>query len=311
MDNRAVAQRQDATHPIAPIVRNRPGKPFGRTLKVVAFNAKGGARVEGIIDCLRRPPLAHADVILLCEADWNYWRSKWRKFPAEIADALNLSLAYLGEFAHPEPAGEPDSFKGNAILCSQPLEAAYAIPIPNRYMHRRLRRMVGGPAGMVARAHFRGKAIHFGVVHLNSRWDPAGRELQMREYLSRMPEEGPAIIGGDFNTTTLGLPRRSSFLKAYLRLMLEPRRLSDPRPWETLFRRIEQAGFRIDGANAPGKRTFTYSRMVPPRMRPNLDWIGLRDLEPVAGSAAAVPARTSFFGGRLSDHDFIVCEAQI
>jgi endonuclease/exonuclease/phosphatase family metal-dependent hydrolase len=310
MDNRAFAHQPDGTHPIAPMVRNRPGKAPGRTLKVVAFNAMGGARVEGIVDCLRRPPLAHADVILLCEADWN-WRTNRRKFPAEVAEALNLSFAYLGEFARPEPAGAPNSLKGNAILCSQPLDAAYAIPIPNRYLHRRLRRMIGGPAGMVARAHFRGRALHFGVVHLNSRWDPAGRESQMREYLSRFPENGPAIIGGDFNTTTLSLPRRRSLPQAYLRLMMEPRRLSDPRRWETLFHRMEQAGFRVDGANAPGKRTFTYARVVPPFVRPNLDWIGLRGLEPVTGSAAAVPARTSFFSGRLSDHDFIVCEVKI
>ena len=310
MAKRARAEPQDAIHPITPIVRNRPAKAAGRTLKVVAFNAKGGVRVEGIIDCLRRPPLAHADVIMLCEADWN-WRTNPRQFPAEVAAALGLSFAYLGEFARPEPVGELRSLKGNAILCSQPLEAVYAVPIPNRYVHRRLRKMIGGPAGMVARAHFRGKALHFGVVHLNSRWDPAGRETQMHEYLSRFPPDGPAIIGGDFNTTTLGLPRRRSFAMAYLRLMMEPRRLSDPRRWETLFRRMEQAGFKVDGANAPGKRTFTYARVVPPFVRPNLDWIGLRGLEPVPGSPAAVPARTSFFSGRLSDHDFIVCEVKL
>jgi hypothetical protein len=277
----------------------------------VAFNAQGGGKIAGIIDCLRRPPLAHADAILLCEADWNFWRTNWREFPAEVAAALNLSLAYVGEFARPEPDGALKSFKGNAILCSQPLDGVYGIPIPNHFVHPRLRRMLGGPAGMIARAHFRGRAIHFGVVHLNSRWDPAGRAEQMHEYLSHLPEAGPAIIGGDFNTTTLGLARRRSFLSAYVRLMLQPRRLSDPRRWETLFERMEQSNFRVDGANAPGKRTFTYSRILPPFVRPNLDWIGLRGLEPVAGSAVAVPARTSFFSGRLSDHDFIVCEVKI
>jgi len=311
MDNRAFAEHLDATHPIAPVVGNRAGKAHGRTIKVVAFNAKSGRRFEGIVDCLRRPPLAEADVILLCEVDWNYRRSGWRKFPAELADALNMSFAFIGEFALPVPGGEPTTFRGNAILCSQPIEAVYAIPIPNGFVHRRLRRMIGGPAGLVARAHFRGKAIDVGVVHLNSRWDPAGRERQMHEYLSRLPGEGPAIIGGDLNTTTLGLLGRTAFPKAFLRFLMQPRRLSDPRRWETLFRRMEQAGFRVDGANAPGKRTFTFSRALPPFVRPNLDWIGLRGLEPVAGSAATVTARPTFFSGRVSDHDFIVCEVKL
>jgi endonuclease/exonuclease/phosphatase family metal-dependent hydrolase len=310
MADRALAQHQDATHPIAPIVRNRPAKALGRTLKIVAFNAKGGARFEGTLACLKRRPLADADVILFCEADWNNRRSSWRKFAAEIADSLNMSFAYHGEYGKPNQVGEPIAFRGNAILCSQPLEAAHAIPVPNGWVSRRFRRMLGGPAGLVVRIHVRGKGINIGVVHLNSRWDPAGRDGQMREYLSCLPA-GPSIIGGDFNTTTVELYPRTVFLKSMLRLLVEPRRLSDPTKWETLFTRMEEAGFRIDGANAPGKRTFTYSRMVPPFMRPNLDWIALRGLEPVIGSAAAVPARPSFFSGRISDHDFVMCEVKI
>jgi endonuclease/exonuclease/phosphatase family metal-dependent hydrolase len=251
MRSPALASAVDATHPIAPIAQNRPSRPLGKSLKVVAFNAKGGAAVESIIDCLRRPPLAPADVILLCEADWNYWRSKRRQVAAEVAEALNLSFAYLGAFALPEPGGEPVSFTGVAILCSQPLEGAYAIPLSYRRKFRRVRRMIGGPAGLVVRAHFRSRTVHLGVVHLSSNWDPPGRALQMDEFLRRVPSEGLAIVGGDFNTTTVSLPRRSSLLHAYLRLMLEPRRLSDPRRWETLLQRLELAGFRLDGPRYP------------------------------------------------------------
>ncbi|HKD37355.1 MAG TPA: hypothetical protein VKB78_11160, partial [Pirellulales bacterium] len=142
MADRALAQYQDATHAITPLVGNRPAKALGQTLKIVAFNAKGGRRFEGTIACLKRQPLADADVILFCEADWNHWRSNWRKFAAEIADSLNMSFAYHGEFGKPEQVGEPITFRGNAILCSQPLEAAHTIPIPNGWVHRRLRRLI-------------------------------------------------------------------------------------------------------------------------------------------------------------------------
>jgi hypothetical protein len=270
----------------------------------------GGGHLEAIIDCLKRKPLAEADIIFLCEADWNHARSKWRKFAAEVAYSLNMSFAYHGEFAKREPIGEPITFRGNAILCSQPLEAAYTIPISNGWVNQRLRRMIGGPAGLVVRTHVRGKAINVSVVHLNSRWDPAGRDRQMREYLGGL-RNGPSIIGGDLNTTTVELYPRVVFLKSMLRLLMEPRRLSDPRKWETLLTRMEEAGFHIDGANAPGKRTFTYSRIVPRFMRPNLDWIAVRGFEAVAGSAATVPAQPSFFSRRISDHDFIMCEVKI
>jgi hypothetical protein len=307
---RALAEHRDTPHPIAPVVVNRAPKTPGRALKVVSFNAMGGGHLEATIDCLKRKPLAEADIIFLCEADWNHARSKWRKFAPEVADALNMSFAYHGEFAKREPMGEPITFRGNAILCSQPLEAAYTIPIPNGWVNQGLRRMIGGPAGLVGRIHVRGKAINVSVVHLNSRWDPAGRDRQMREYLSGL-QEGPSIIGGDLNTTTVTLYPRIVFLKSMLRLLMEPRRLSDPTKWEILFERMEKAGFRVDGANAPGKRTFTYSRIVPRFARPNLDWIALRGFEAVAGSAATVPARRSFFGRRISDHDFVMCKVKI
>src|SRR5437870_4253805 len=166
-------------HPFAPIVENRRALPIGRTIKVIAFNAQGGGKLQGIVRCLRKPPLAGADIVLLCEADWGNWRAAGREFAAEVADALNLSLAYVPQFGERRKNGDPIAFTGNAILCSQPLENVAAIPISNRYTHRRLLRMIGAPAGMVARARFSGKTLNIGAVHLNSRWNPEGRARQM------------------------------------------------------------------------------------------------------------------------------------
>lgn len=313
MDNLAeeVSEQGNQAHRFAPIVVNRPARRSGRSLKVVSFNARGGSQVEGIIACLRREPLAGADVILLCEADWRHRRSAWREFAAEVAEALGMSLAYHGQFGVPVANGEPTAFKGNAILCSQPLEDVRALPIPNRYLHRRLVRMLGGPAGIAAQVRFGGRAVTVGVVHLNSRWDPAGREWQMREYLAQLPGEGPTIIGGDLNTTTVSLHNRVAYLRATLRFLQEPRRLSDPRRWEPLFARLTQAGFAVDGVNAANKRTFTFSRWIPQSLRPNLDWIAVRGLAPVPDSARAVTARASAWRKRVSDHDFVTCEVRL
>jgi endonuclease/exonuclease/phosphatase family metal-dependent hydrolase len=313
MDNLAerVSHQGDQPHRFAPIVMNRAARRSGQTIKVVSFNARGGSQGDGIIACLRHEPLAGADVIMLCEADWRHRRSAWREFAADVATALGMSLAYLPQFGLPVAKGEPTVFNGNAILCSQPLEDVRAVPIPNRFLHSRLVRMLGGPAGVAAQARFHGRAIALGAVHLNSRWDPAGRDWQMREYLAKLPREGPAIIGGDLNTTTVSLNNPVGYLWAALKLLWEPRRLADPRKWEMLFARLDQAGFRVDGANAPGKRTFTFSRLLPRWFRPNLDWIAMRGLEPMPGSARAVAARPSFWHKRVSDHDFVMCEARL
>jgi endonuclease/exonuclease/phosphatase family metal-dependent hydrolase len=308
-----VSQQPERAHRFAPIIVNRAPRHVGDatkrdSIKVVAFNASGGARLDGIIKCLRRPPLADADVILLCEAEWRHRRSAWREFAAELADALGMSLAFLPQFGVPRADGEPTAFKGNAILCSRPLEDVRAAPIPNRFLHPRLTRLAGGPAGIIARADFNGPPITLGVVHLNSRWDPRGREWQMSEYLAQIPDAGPAIIGGDLNTTTISLLSKRAALAGMLQLLREPRRLSDPRRWETLFARLAQAGFQVDGANAPEKRTFTFFRAIPRWLRPNLDWIAVRELAPLPDYARAVAASASFLRPRVSDHDFITCE---
>src|SRR6185312_5776816 len=111
-----IVHELSGSHPFEPIVVNRAAKPIGGAIKVVAFNALGGARLDEIIHCLSRPPLHNPDLLLLCEADWRRRRSAGREFAAELAAALKLSFAYVGEFGDREPHGVATRFKGNAIL---------------------------------------------------------------------------------------------------------------------------------------------------------------------------------------------------
>ena len=67
---------------------NRPARVTRRTLKAIVFNARTGARFAGIVACLRRPPLADADVIMLCETDWRLRRSFNREIALDLAQAL-------------------------------------------------------------------------------------------------------------------------------------------------------------------------------------------------------------------------------
>jgi endonuclease/exonuclease/phosphatase family metal-dependent hydrolase len=293
-----------------PVIVNRTPKKVGSTLNVVALNARGGIKADGIIQRLRRPPLANADIILLCEAAWRHRFSGYREFAAEVAKALQMSFAYLPQFKIKESIDAATSL-GSALLCKQPLGDVRGIPIPTRPLQPRVRRLIGGPAGLVAKTNFNGRVLNLGVVHLNSRWTPEGREEQMTAFLAGLESVGPMVIGGDFNTTTMGLSGRNAFRRAMLTFLREPRRLSDPRPWEGIFKLIGGAGFDIDSANVPGKRTFTPTRLLPTFFRPNLDWLAVRDLKVVERSPRVVAARTSLVGRRVSDHDFISCEIQL
>ncbi|HEX3408877.1 MAG TPA: hypothetical protein VHS07_01285, partial [Candidatus Binataceae bacterium] len=165
---------------------NRPARPARSTLKLVVFNARSGARFDGILACLRREPLADADVIMLCEADWQLRRSSGREIAADLAAELGMSFAYGPEFAVRRPANVPPSFLGNAILSSAPLSDPRMIALPTVSMSRRYARLIGQPRALIASAVFRDRPITIAVAHLHSRWNPAGRARQMGTVLDAL-----------------------------------------------------------------------------------------------------------------------------
>ena len=299
-----------SAHAWGPIVVNRPASAGRRLLKIVAFNARGGRFVDKIAARLRRPPLNYPDLIMLSEMDWRRTRSNRRETAAELAAELEMSFAYVGEFGIPSHHGIPVSFVGNALLSNRPLADVRALPMARTTTQRRLRRFSGAPAGLVARIMVNRRLITVGVVHLNSRGNPNSRELQMREYLDGLPTDGAAILGGDFNTTTVDLGPPASLIYAMALALIRPHRFRNPQRWEPLFQCLRDAGFDTAGANVIGTATFTLSRLIPATFRPRLDWLALRGLTPVPNSAAVVAAQTSRFSTRFSDHDFITCTVQ-
>jgi endonuclease/exonuclease/phosphatase family metal-dependent hydrolase len=296
--------------PFELIALNRPAVAARSALKAVAFNAGGGANVDGIASRLSRPPLADAGTILLCEASWRMPRHAQVKLASELAAALGMSFAFIPCFGRLDRGGEIRAV-GNAILCAQPLDELRVVLLPNHQPRFTGYRMPGVPAGLAARISIVGRRLALAVVHLERRWDPVGRALQMERFLDALGADAPAVIGGDLNTTTVDMDGRWALAQAGAALLLSPRRFQDPRPYEPLFGRLHERGFSIDGANVPRAPTFTPSRLVPPLWRPKLDWLAARGLAPVEGSAAVVPAHTSGFGRRVSDHDFVVCEFRL
>ena len=305
-------------HRFEPQVENRPTSLAPGPLRVVAFNAQGGVRLDGIRKCFEREPLRGAAIILLSEADLGTLRSGRRKIASELAAALGMSCAYVPEFGLQTRKGKIVSYLGNAILAREPMDSVVAIALPKvgvRYprMPRSLGRVsrIGSQAAIVAMIRVRGRPLRLCVAHLDSRAHPNGRDLQMATLMEHFPSDAPAILGGDLNTTTVELLDPSSVRIVLRDMLFNSRRFRDPRGREPLLARLEDAGFMTRGVNVEGRPTFTFARIIPPWMRPKLDWLALRGLDPVPGSARVVPARPGFFAARVSDHDFIAVDVDL
>ncbi len=293
-------------------VVNRPSAGARFPLKVAVLNMFGGSRLDAIAACFRRPPLRDAGVILLCEADWRTRRARGREVAAELASMLKMSFAYAPSYGVRRGGATISCFFGDAILSREPLVDVRTVALRSPPTPRRRRRLVGKQVGLIASAVIDRRAVTLGVAHLDRNASPRFRELQMADYLAAFPSDGPAVLGGDFNTTTIGWAgNASAILKVLSLMMTEPRRFRDPVPYEPLFERLFEAGFEIGGANAPRIPTFTFTRFIPPFLRPKLDWIAVRGIRAVPGSAAVVAPRVSPLARRASDHDLVVCEVTL
>jgi len=313
-DARDVTAKPTPRFPL--IVVNRTARQPGSQLRVVLLNAAGGRRYSEIAARLKRPPMHDADVILLCEVNARVKRTPGRDVAVELSEMLEMSCAYVPEFGLSPPGGEIVSYMGNAILSAAPFEdvAAVAMHRPRTPMAwpMRMRRWtrVGNPTGLVTRIKFGGKEVTVGVTHLHSRCTPAERARQMATYLESFPAAGRAIFGGDLNTTTTELSSRALLFAAARLMLANPHRFRAPQAYEPLFDHLKEHGLEIEGVNVPNRPTFTFSGLIPRAMRPKLDWLAVRELRPIAGTAAVIAPLSSILPRRASDHDFVTVDLE-
>ncbi len=302
--------------PFEPRVVNRAARVPRSRIRVVHFNAAGGKRFDEIVACLKRPPICDADIFLLCEINHVVLRNG-RDVAGELAALMDMSFAYVPEFGMAWGGDEIGGYIGNAILSALPFENVEAVALPNpgtTHLRRRRKRpcsIVGTPTGLVTSVRLGGEAITVGIAHLHSRCTPEERARQMGVYMDAFPPRGPAIFGGDLNTTTVALPDDLAILRVALAGMVNPRRFKSPDSYEPLFEIMRARGLSTDGANVPNRSTFTFSGLIPPQMRPKLDWLALRELKPIPDSAKVISPRRSIFGRRASDHDLVMVDIAI
>ena len=233
------------------------------------------------------------------------------------ATRSEMSCAYVPEFGLAPVGGNIVSYMGNAILSAAPFDDVTAVAMhrprtPMAWpMKMRSWSRIGTPTGLVTKVKFGGREVTVGVAHLHSRCPPAERARQMEAYLESFPAAGRAIFGGDLNTTTTELSSRALLWATVRQMIANPGRFRAPQAYEPLFEHLKEHRLEIDGVNVPNRPTFTFSGLIPRSLRPKLDWLAVRELRPIAGSAAVVTPRSPILMRRVSDHDFVTVDLEL
>lgn len=121
---------------------------------------------------------------------------------------------------------------------------------------------------------------------------------------------GPALVGGDLNTFSLGLSELS--VRARLRASLEadPQRLVHPVPHEPLFERARARGYSWEECNAMSVATHRVAEPAPSaRGGLKLDWLLARGL--ACSEAEVLEAVHPATGAALSDHEPIAVSCRL
>jgi endonuclease/exonuclease/phosphatase family metal-dependent hydrolase len=273
-------------------------------------------------------------------------RSGNRDVARELAAGLGMHYAFLpcylnlakGSGVEYDVEGRNQlGLHGNAILARYPIRNVRRIPLRNGVDKIATReKRLGTQTALAAEIAFPNFTLPVGVVHLDAQSTQRHRWQQLRDVLEEMPARGPALIGGDWNTTTynsshafpaiMGFARRVFLIgveRTITRHYLHPESYFE----RELFHGLIAHGYDYEGCNVMGGATFAYDiadlkarknlrEWVPEwcfawirwalrnhggRCPLKLDWFATRDLRteaPVVISELRAPD-----GPQLSDHD--------
>lgn len=283
-------------------------------IDVAVFNIERGNRYEGVADLIRSTPrLRNADIYFLNEVDHGMARSGNRHIAFELSRMLGTGFAYGVEFfeltkgeAHELDAPGENSYAlhGNAILSRLPLQSVRVVRLPRRCSWAAGSQLrLGGRMALVAEVMLGGQPLTISTVHLENRTSPSGRLEQMQPLLDAVGN-GPAIIGGDLNTSTIDAGIDSEIFSIPDLLARDAMRLKRPQPHEPLFDAMRAAGYAIDELNPDGIATSVPLGIPDPYFWLKLDWLFARGLSLEAAEPQIIQATID--GNRVSDHDIVI-----
>ena len=251
--------------------------PAKNSYRFLAWNIERGTRLDGQIDAFRTHSyLKDCDVLLLTEADVGMARSGNRDVCQTLARELGFHYAFApcylslvkGSGQEREVEGENElGLHGNGLLSRYPIRHIRAVPLENGIdkMSGREKRL-GCQSAVAAEIEFPNQTLTAVSIHLDANSTQRHRRDQMRTVLDAVPATGPAVIGGDWNTSTYNSSTAFHAIMGYwLRVLMGPTRvirnhyLHPYRRFEReLFKLLEERGFDWRSTNVPGEYTIYY-----------------------------------------------------
>jgi len=332
-------------------------EPDPQIYRAVAWNIERGIHLDAIIDVLRtHSQLRDADLYFITELDFGMARSGNRDVPGEIARELGLNGVFVpcylnldrGSGLEQETAAENQyAIHGNALFSRWPIRDAASVRLVNgKDKMRGKEKRIGSQAVALGTVELPTGPLRCASVHLDAHSSRGHRRRQMRMLLDALDadRDGPALIGGDFNTSTHNTNRAAwAIIGFWVRVAMGVRRcLTKHYPYperffeRRLFKMLERRGYDFRSLNELGATTLDHC-IISEKDRSNLkDWLPEwclahveRELKPfnniaslkldwfagrgvrAAGEPPRVVRNVTAGGKRLSDHDPIVLEFEL
>lgn len=271
---------------------SRGDAPPRSSYRFLAWNIERGIELDGQIEAFRfHPYLKSCDVLLLTEADAGMARSGNRAVAQEIARSLGMHYAFVpcylnlakGSGVEYHTEGENQlGLHGNAILSRYPIRRVRPIHLQNGIdMMAGREKRLGRQTALAADIDFPRFPVTAVCVHLDANSSQRHRRDQMRDVLAGLDAAGPAVIGGDWNTTTYNSSAAFQaicgfWLRVFMGVdnVITNHYLHPYNRFEKeLFALLETQGFDYRRANRLGERTAAYDA-YDAKMRQNLgEWV--------------------------------------
>ncbi len=245
--------------------------------RITAWNLERGIQYDGQLQAFQQDPyLSQSDVLLLTETDVGMARSGNRNIARDMARELGMYYAFSpcyinlakGSGVEYDAEGENESgLHGNAILSRYPLSNVRSVFLKNGKDKMRGReKRLGQQTAVVAEVEFPDQPVTVVAIHLDANSSQQHRADQMADVLAAIAGRSPAVVGGDWNTTTFNSSSATmAILGFWLRVFMGPNNvitnhfLHPYNRFESkLFRLLEDAGFDYRSANSISERTTSY-----------------------------------------------------
>jgi endonuclease/exonuclease/phosphatase family metal-dependent hydrolase len=254
-----------------------PRAPARARYRFLSWNLERGIELAGQLEALRHHPyLRTCDVLLLTETDVGMARSGNLAVAQTLARELRMHYAFVpcylnlskGAGVEYDSAGENElGLHGNALLSRYPLSRVRPLHLKNGKdkMSGREKRL-GQQTAIAADVEFPNFTLTVVAAHLDANSTQRHRRDQMRDILDGLDDGSPAIIGGDWNTTTYNSSRAFfAIMGFWLRVFMGVDRVIrdhylHPYRWfeRELFELLASRGFDYRNCNRLGEHTISY-----------------------------------------------------